>query len=170
MTDEYEIAEEATPKPKARKTPDAITEMDLPWEADRYDVGDCALARRDGTEEYPFEGMSVWLSPYTPSSLNEAGMQFTASGGNRMGDAFRQLREGLAKVVVYHDIVDPSEAEPYAQWWHNPDAMLDAPSQLLFHVWSLVITGEAPGERPKGSPRGRGGTSTRASTARRSRS
>ena len=167
MTDDIE--ETTTPKRKA-VTPEILDELDLPWEPERYDMVGCAVPRRDGSEDFPFDGMSVWLSPYTPASLTEAGSGFTASGGNRMADAFVRLRKGLSQVVAAHDLMDPNTGELYPQWWHDPEALEDVPSQVLFYVWSLAISGEPPEDRPKGSSRGRRGTSTRATTARRSKS
>jgi len=165
MTDDI-----AEVKPKRRAVPDALAEMDLPWEPERYDMDRCAITLRDGSTEHPFEGQSVWLSPYTPASLTEAGMGFAASGGDRMAASFERLRQGLAQVVAYHDLVDPATGEPYDQWWHEPEALTDAPSEVLFYVWNLALTGEPADERPKGSTSGSRGTSTRRSTARRSKS
>ena len=170
MSDEYEVAEEVLTKPKRRALPDALSEMDLPWEPERYDMDGCAITLRDGSEVYPFEGQSVWLSPYTPASLTEAGMGFAASGGDRMAESFERLRKGLSQVVVYHDLVDPNTGETFAQWWHAPEAITDAPSPVLFYAWNLAISGEPAEERPKGSTRGSGGTRTKRSTATRSRS
>lgn len=163
-----EVVEET--KPKRRGLPDAVVEMDLPWEPERYDMDGCGITLRDGSDVYPFEGQSVWLSPYTPTSLTEAGMGFTASGSDRMADSFAMLRRGLSKVVAYHDLTDPNTGEPFEQWWQNADALDDVPSPVLFYVWNLAVTGEPPDARPKGSSRGSRGTSTRNTTARRSRS
>lgn len=170
MSDEYEVAEEVVAKPKRRDVPDALAEMDLPWEPERYAMDGCAITLRDGSEEYPFEGQSVWLSPYTPASLQEAGMEFMSGDNAKQADAFGRLRKGLAQVVVYHDIVDPNTGEPYRQWWHDAEAITDAPSNMVFYVWTLAISGEPADERPKGSTRGSGGTRTKRSTATRSRS
>lgn len=168
--DEYEVAEQETTKTARRKAgnrPEVLDALDLPWEPERFDMDGCSITLRNGEEVYPFEGQSVWLSPYTPASLVEAGMGFTSTGGDRMSDAFARLRKGLASVVAAHDLVDPNTGEPYAQWWHDPVALEDAPSPVLFYVWSLAVSGEPPTERPKGSASGSRGKSTRASTARR---
>jgi len=168
MTDEYDETE-ATPKRKVTR-PAVLDELDLPWEPERYAMDGCAVPRRDGSEDFPYAGQSVWLSPYTPASLTEAGSGFTASGGDRMADAFVRLRKGLSQVVAAHDLVDPNTGDEYPQWWRDPEALEDVPSQVLFYVWSLAISGEPPDARPKGSTSGSRGKSTRSSTARRSKS
>jgi len=170
MADEYEIAEAETPKPKRVKVPDEILDMDLPFDPERYDMSDCILETRAGDETTPFEDQSVWLTPYTPTSVTEAGTGFAASSADMMAVSFERLRRGLSQVVVYHDLTDPNTGEPLPQWWRDPDAVEEAPSPVLFYAWSLAVSGEPPTARPKGSKRGRRGTSTRSSTARRSRS
>lgn len=164
-TDTEETTEKKTTA--KRKAPEWLDELDLPYEPERYDMSGCAVPLRGGAEEFPYEGQSVWLSPYTPASLTEAGAGFTATGGDRMSGAFKRLRKGLSQVVCAHDLVDPNTGQEYPQWWGDPEALEDVPSQVLFYVWSLAISGEPPDERPKGSRRGSRGSSTRRSTARR---
>jgi hypothetical protein len=143
--------------------PDVVADAldSVPWEAERYDVGACASTGRSG-ESHPWEGMSVWLTPFeAPMGLLEAGTGLSSGDNASVASGFPRLRGGLAEVVVAHDLRNPSTGELYQQVWHNPDALLAWPSSLLFHVWSLAVSGEPADARPKGSQRTRGGSSTR---------
>jgi len=176
-TEEYDETDEApavvTPTRKAdiRQTPLPDGAPDVPFDPEYYPLDDCAITRRDGGEEYPFEGMGVWLSPYEAGcGMIEGATGFASGKSERVANAFPALRAGLAEAVVWHNLGNPATGAPYPQVWGDPDGALAWPSTVVFHVWSLVVNGEPPTARPKGSPRGGRGRTTPATTGRKRRS
>lgn len=161
MSDDVEDTDSGTYPPEIQAALDGA-----PWEVERYEVGECESTVR-GVTTHPWEGQGVWLAPFeAPVALIEAGTGLSSGKAERVADGFPSLREGLACVVYAHDLRDAATGELYPQIWHDAAAVLAWPSSLLFHVWSIAVSGEAPDARPKGSSRGRGGTSTRSSGAR----
>lgn len=134
-----------------------IPESDL----ERYPLDGYTRKRRDGSEDNPHRGRSVWLLPDTPSTLISAGAAFGAldKDGTASREGFHKMIAGLSQVVAGHDLPE------YAQWYDNPDAVELAPSGLLTYVFAIVMNGEAPEDRPNASSRGRSGSTIRSSTA-----
>jgi len=117
-----------------------------------YSVDGCAITLRDGSEEYPWKGHGVWLSPYeVTTGMFEGATGFASSDADRIASAFPAMRAGLARQVVWHDIQDPATGETLPQGWQNASAFSEWPSGLLFYVWSLCINGEPPEAREKES-------------------
>lgn len=149
---------------------------DLPFSFDDFDfdleeflLDDASVEGRNGVKTYPYVGMSVWLAPFqAPMSLVEGG---AAARGNAesAAKALPLIRDGISQCVAGHNIIDPRTGEYYPQFWRNPDALLGVPVETMYDLVSLIMNGELSETRKKESSNGRAGTTTRRSTARRTR-
>lgn len=128
-----------------------FTEKDL----DRYDLDSCPRNRRGGRVDYPFAGKSVWLTPETPMSLLSAGMDLRAmeTDDEAGREGFEKLCKGLSQVVYRHDL-------PYPQIWQAPERVEEMPSEVVFHIYQIAVTGEVPDARGNASTAGQDGDST----------
>lgn len=137
---------------------------DFPFQTERYDMSSCAVETR-GKTTYPYEGAAVWLAEIpTPMCITEGAAGLSSRDGRLQSEGLAKCRQGVAQLVAGHTLLDPATGEYYPQVWGNADAVGLWPAEAIFHVISLITTGEAPEDRPNGSTRGPRGTSTRKST------
>lgn len=132
---------------------------------ERYPLDSCARKRRNGDTDNPYRGCSAWLLPDTPMSLTTAALDLRGSQNNddADGSAMHNLCAGIAQCVAGHDI------PAFAQFYGNPAAVEAAPTELVMFLFTLIMSGEVPEERPNGSIGGQRGSSTRTSTGRTTR-
>lgn len=146
---------------------------DLPFSFDDFDfdleefaMDDATVEGRGGAKMHPWVGMSVWLAPFqAPLSLVEGGAA-TRGDAASQARAMPMLRDGLSLCIAGHNLIDPRTGEYFPQFWRNPDALLGLPAETIYDLLSLVMNGELSETRKKGSLNGRGGTTTRRSTGR----
>lgn len=118
---------------------------------------------------YPYRGASIWLAPFaTPEVLLEGAAALQGDGASR-ATALPRIRRGISMCVAGHNLRDPRTGEYYPQFWGNPDAISDLPMETLYDIIGLIQNGELADDRKNGYSGGRGGTTTRPSTAKRTR-
>lgn len=129
---------------------------------ERYPLDGYTRTMRGGRTEHPYQGCSIWLLPDTPGVLDHAAIALRAAETSETAGyiGFGKLCDGLSQVVAGHDMPG------YAQFYGDPAAAEQAPSTLLVYIYTIVMTGEVPEDRPNASARGRSGGSTRKSLAR----
>lgn len=137
---------------------------DLMTGGDYFGMDDCELTNRRGEKSRPYVGQGVWLTPYVSSAILEAAGGMTTGNAGDQARAIGDMRHAIAGSVLRHNLVDVDTGEDLAQFWGDPEAV-QLPAVALFHLYQLIVTGEAPAERPKDLPDGRAGTTTPTSSA-----
>lgn len=141
-----------------------MDESEETFEGDFFPMDDCVVTDRRGEETRPFAGQGVWLTPYVSSTILEAAGALSTSDAATQAQGFADLRWAVAESVLRHNLTNPNTGEPMPQFWGDPDAVR-LPAQALVHLFRLIVSGEAPSARPKGSSRGPSGTTTPKSSA-----
>ena len=109
-------------------------------ELEQYPLDGCPQNRRGGKIEHPHKGRSVWLTPSTPLGLTTAGVDLQQLERNptRGAAGFDKLKAGFSQVVAGHDIPG------LPQCWQNGDALEVWPTEMVFYIYQIIVTGEPP--------------------------
>lgn len=137
---------------------------DLMNAGDYFGMDECELTDRRGETSRPFAGQGVWLTPYVSASILEAAGTVTGGSVAEVGRGITELRHAIAESVIRHNLTDPFTGADIPQFWGEPDNVA-LPAAALFFLYQLIVTGEAPAARPKGSSNGHVGTTTLPSSA-----
>lgn len=107
---------------------------------EQYPLDTCPRKARNGKTTYPFKGCSVWLTPLQPLGLVTAGIDLQQMERNPTRGAlgFDKLKAGFAQVVAGHDMPG------VPQCWQDGDALDVWATEAVFHIYQIIVTGEAP--------------------------
>lgn len=138
-------------------------------DGDYFPMDECELSQRGSTEDAPlvdrpYVGKGIWLTKYPTSDVMEAVTAFSSGDSGLVAHALPRLRVGIAANVLAHDLHNVQTGEDLPQFWGAPEAVI-LPVEALVYIAKVIVAGELPTARPKGSPNGRAGTTTLTSSA-----